>query len=207
MTMPRVHKRTAAKDYPKSGIKKGDVYYYTKLKLQRGGIEKRSLKPFKPSELTTSPFKSGFLAVGERWDESGKGVDDIRAAADAIRDLGGDVRASFDNMPEGLQQGDTGQMLETRADGCDEKADELDGLADELDDLEDPEVGWEEPEEPIEPDEGEGEEYEALKVSWEELCDERATVIAEHEEAVSEYESEIERITGEAGDLINEMPE
>lgn len=207
--MPRVEKRTARKDYPKSGIKKGDVYYYTKLKLQRGGIEKRSLTPFKPSQLTNSPFKGGFYAAQEGWEASEKSAEDIRAAAEAIRDLGTEAQGSFDNMPEGLQQGDTGQTLEARATACEEKADELEGLADELEGLEDPSEGWEEPEEPIEPldDLDDEDEYEALKATYEELCDDRATLIAEHEEAVSEYESEIERIQGEADDLINDMPE
>jgi hypothetical protein len=183
--MPRVHVRKAAKDYPREGIKKGDTYYYTKLKLQRGGIEKRSLKPFKPSELTTSPFKGGYLAVQEGWDASEKTADDIRAAAEAIRDLGTEAQGSFDNMPEGLQQGETGQMIEARATACEEKADGLDSLADELE-------GLDEPVEPLGDLETDEENEEAQ---------------SEYDDAVSEYESEIERITGEADDLISDMPE
>lgn len=207
--MPRVHVRKAAKDYPREGIKKGDTYFYTKLKLQRGGIEKRSLKPFKPSELTTSPFKGGYLAVQEGWDASEKTVDDLRAAAEAIRDLGTEAQGSFDNMPEGLQQGDTGQMLEARASACEEKAGELDSLADELEGLEDPADDWTEPEEPVEPldDLENSDEYEALKATYDELVEARDTLISEHDEAVSEYESEVERITSEADGLTSDMPE
>ena len=206
--MPRVEKRTARKDYPKNGIKKGDVYYYTKLKLQRGGIEKRSKTPFKPSDLTTSPFKSGFLAIGQGWDASDKSADEMRAAGEALRELGTEAQESFDNMPEGLQQGDTGQLLQARAEGCESKADELGGLADELEGLENPDDDWEEPEEPVEPlGDLDDEENEALMEEYQDLCDERATAITEHEEAVGEYDTEVERIKGEADDLINNMPE
>lgn len=183
--MPRVQKRVAAKDYPNSGIKKGDTYYYTKLKLQRGGIEKRSLKPFKPSELTTSPFKGGWLSAQEAWDESSKDAEAIRGAAEAIRDLGNEAQGSFDNMPEGLQQGDTGQRLEERATACESAADQLDQLADELEALE----------EPVEPlgDLEEDEENESAR--------------SDYDDAVSEYESEIDRIADEADGLIGDMPE
>lgn len=205
--MPRVVERTARKDYPRDGIKKGDTYFYTKLKLQRGGIEKRSLTPFKQSQLTNSPFKSAFLAIGEAWSESDRGVDAINDAASALRDLGEEAQGSFDNMPEGLQQGDTGQTLEARASGCSEKADELEGLASELEGLENPDDDWVEPEEPAEP---EGDETELDGPEWtayEDAVSDRETAISEHDDAVTEYESEVERIVDEADSLINDMPE
>lgn len=207
--MPRVHKRVAAKDYPKQGIKKGDTYYYTKLKLQRGGMEKRSLKPFKPSQLTNSPFKGGWLAAGEAWEDSDKGADAIRDAASAIRDLGEEAQGSFDNMPEGLQQGDTGQRLEERANTCSEKADELEGLADELEGLENPDDDWTEPEEPVEPlgDLETDEENDAAQEAYDDAVSARDEAIEEHEQAVSEYESEVENITSQVDDIVGDMPE
>jgi hypothetical protein len=58
-----------------------------------------------------------------------------------IRELGEAAQESKENMPEGLQEGDTGQMLEERYDTCEAAADELEGLdlefASELDDDED----------------------------------------------------------------------
>lgn len=182
--MARPEKRKARKDYPEAGIKAGEEYWYVRLKLQRGGLVKRSKTPFTQSQLTTSPFKGGWYSMQEAWENSAKDADDMRAAAETIRELGEEARGSFDNMPEGLQQGDTGQTLEQRADGCEEKADELDALADELE-------GLEEPTEPQYPEgeeqaEGEGEDY---------------------EEATAEYEAEIERIKDEADGLIGDMPE
>jgi len=195
--MPRVVQRRARKDYPREGIKAGDLYYYTKIKLQRGGIEMRSLKPFKESQLTRSPFKSGFLAAGEAWDDSEKTAEDIRAAAEAIRELGQEAQNSYDNMPEGLQQGDTGQVLENRASTCESVADQLDSLADDLEALEDLD---DEPDDPMEPDDEDDEEAMAAYEAAKEEHDEWQT-------ASDEREAEVERITDEAGDLISDMPE
>jgi hypothetical protein len=194
--MPKVEKRVARKDYPQSGVKAGDTYYFTKLKLQRGGQTKRSLTPFKPSQLTNSAFKSGFLAAGEGWEESDKGADAIRAAAEAIRDVGNEAQSSFDNMPEGLQQGDTGQTLENRASECERIADELESLADEFEGLEEPD---EEPVEPLDDLEDDLENTEAREVYESDMETWQA--------ASDEYESEVERIQGEADDLIGEMPD
>lgn len=191
--MAKVEKRVARKDYPQNGIKAGDTYYYTKLKLQRGGMVKRSLTPFKPSQLTNSPFKSGWLAVQEDWEDSGKDGEAIRAAADALTSLGETTRESFGNMPEGLQQGDTGQQLEARADACENAASELESLADEFEGLTEPD------EEPVRdtPTDEDGEDEDE---SFQEAYDEWET-------AKDEYESEVSRIADEADGLIGDMPE
>ena len=202
--MPKVEVRKARKDYPNSGIKAGDTYYYTKLKLQRGGQIKRSLKPFKPSQLTNSPFKSGWLAMQEDWEDSDKGGDAIRAAAEALTSLGEEARGSFDNMPEGLQQGETGQQLEARADACENAASELESLADEFEALEEP---GEEPEEP-------GDEPALGDPAFDHDSDEAMAEYEAAQEAYDawqttkdEYDSEVERLQGEADTLIGEMPE
>jgi hypothetical protein len=191
--MPRVHYRKARKDYPAQGIAKGEMYYTAKIKQQRGGITLRSKTPLKPSQLTTSAFKSAYLAAQETWDESGKEAEDIRAAAEAIRDAGQEAQGSFDNMPEGLQQGETGQMLEERANQCESKADELEGLADEMDQLEEPEEADfdQRPEDAAEDEDpdlvnGDGQTY---------------------DEVYGDYENELTRIRDEADSLIEDMPE
>lgn len=101
--MAKVEKRKARKDYPEDGIKAGDEYYYVQMKTgQRSSKVMRSLKPFKPSQLTTSSFKSAWLSADEAFSDSPQEGEDIRAAADAIRDAGQEARDAFDNMPEGL---------------------------------------------------------------------------------------------------------
>jgi len=129
--MPRVKQVKAAKDYPQFGIKKGDVHYYTKMKTgPRSSRELRQKTPFKRSQLTNSAFLSALYD----WEDSKAEIgshEDVSALADAIREIGEEERGKFDNMPEGLQQGDTGQMLEQRADACDEAASELEDIATE----------------------------------------------------------------------------
>lgn len=185
--MARPEKRKARKDYPEAGIKAGEEYWYVRLKLQRGGLVKRSKTPFTQSQLTTSPFKGGWYSMQEEWENSAKDADDMRAAAETIRELGEEARGSFDNMPEGFQQGDTGQTLEQHADGCEEKADELMALADELEGLE----------EPTEPSSD-------VAAETDEITEEDAE---NYEDATAEYEAEIERIKDEADGLIGDMPE
>lgn len=136
--MPRVHHRKARKDYPDHGIAKGDMYYTAKIKLQRGNRVVRSLKPLRPSQLTNSPFKSGYFAAQEEWDTSSKKAEDARGLAEALADLANECQESFENMPEGLQQGDTGQMLENRASECESKQGDIEGFADELECLVEP---------------------------------------------------------------------
>ena len=136
--MARPEQRKARKDYPREGIKAGDTYWYVKLKMQRGGRVMRSLTPFKPSQLTQSAFKSAWLSAQEEWEASDRDADAIRAAAEAIAEAGQEAQSSFDNMPEGLQQGDTGQTLENRANTAEAIAGQLESLADELEGLEEP---------------------------------------------------------------------
>ena len=139
--MPRVHKRKARKDYP--GIKKGDAYYYTKLRTSYGGIVKRSLTPFRPSQLTQSDFYGTWYATQEALEDTPDfGADDISNAADEIRNLGQDCQDKYDNLPENFQYTETGELLENRAQECDRIADELDNQVSEM------EGATEEPDDP-----------------------------------------------------------
>jgi hypothetical protein len=196
--MARQEKRVARKDYPRDGIKKGDTYYYTKLKLQRGGIEKRSLKPFKPSQLTTSSFKIAFLSAGESFDEAMAGDDygslpqALTDAAEAIRDAGQEARVALLKALGHVVEGDTGQMLEARADGCDSKADELDGLAGDAQDLLDNEPN----ESDFKVPEGEDEGDEAVN-------DDGLTF----DEAMEAYNESMADLKSQAEDILNDMPE
>jgi hypothetical protein len=76
-----------------------------------------------------------FREGGEASDLSSELTD----IAGDIRTLGEECQEKHDNMPEGLQQGDTGQLLETRAQECEGKAEELESAARALDSFEEPE--------------------------------------------------------------------
>lgn len=155
--MPRVKKAVARKNYPDYGIKKGDTYYSWKFRY--GGLH-RSKTPPRPSQLTQSEFLSAVYSVQESIEdliaetnipeedvEDGEETDDadskaaeiadslasaIREFAEEIRNAGEECRSRRDNMPEHLQSASTGELLETRADRCEELANELETVADSV---------------------------------------------------------------------------
>lgn len=188
--MARIKHQKARKDYPDSGIKKGDMYYYTKIKTgPRSSRVMRSLTPFRQSQMTTSPFKSGWYAAQEQWGEGSHSIELLQSIAEAIREIGQEAQDGFDNMPESLQYSSTGEMLEERANKCEEVADALDELASEAE-------GLEEPEEPIEPED----EDDGTREQWEELQD-------EYEAAQQEYEDSLQSIFDQVDDHLGDMPE
>lgn len=193
--MARQEKRTARKDYPREGIAKGDTYYYAKIKTgQRSSMEIRSKTPIPQSRMTVNPYRSPYLAMVEGWNDGDRDEAAIRDAAETIRDLGNEQQEKFDNMPQGLQQGETGQMLESRAQALSDKADELDTLADELEALGD------QPEDPGEGPDADDYEEEGGYDEAQQAHDEAVT-------AFEEWESERDRIVDEADSLIQDMPE
>lgn len=126
--MAKPEHRTARKDYPDAGIKKGDKYWFVQIKTgPRSSRTLRQLKPFRRAQLTSSPFLQGLYD----FEDSIAAVDDmeeVEQLAATIRELGDEEGEKYDNMPEGLQQGETGQMLEQRRDACHAAADELDDI-------------------------------------------------------------------------------
>lgn len=64
-----------------------------------------------------------------------KHLETMREAADAIREIGEEERAKFDNMPEGLQQGENGQAMEEAADTIENAFGDVEGAIGELEGL------------------------------------------------------------------------
>jgi len=132
--MARAQYRKAAKDYPSAGIKKGDMYYYWKLKTgPRSSMTYRQLTPPKPWQLTTSEFLSEYYRLQDEVENlSAENVEDLRSQVEDItgrvETLAEETREKFDNMPEGLQQGDTGQLLEERAEAMENWQSDLEGV-------------------------------------------------------------------------------
>lgn len=132
--MPKVHKVKARKDYPHFGIKKGDVHYNWFLKTgPRMSREFRQIQPPRRSQLTTSEFLSTVYDIEDRLAAIAS-LDDARSLVDELNQLADDQEERLSNMPEGLQQGDTGQMLERRAEGCREAANEIESILDSASD-------------------------------------------------------------------------
>lgn len=148
-------------------IKIGDGYRWWKFRYS--GRFVRCLEPKcapKSSELISNPFQSALAAIGENLGEAfGQArtqtdptiaIAAVKDAAEELRNLGSEQQEKFDNMPYGLQQGDTGQLLENRASECEDKASTIESYAD------DAESAWEGRNE----DEGDKEKGE------QEICDE-----------------------------------
>jgi|HubBroStandDraft_4_1064222.scaffolds.fasta_scaffold00045_61 hypothetical protein len=118
----------ARKDVAGTDIKAGDSYYWWKFRF--GGKHYSKTAP-KRSQLTQSNFYS------QLWDieddigtlEAGDGLEsDVADIAQRLRDLAQECTDARDNMPEQLQDSDTGTMLQERAEACEAAADELEGL-------------------------------------------------------------------------------
>jgi predicted nucleic acid-binding Zn-ribbon protein len=130
----------AAKDYPECGIKKGESYY--KWSFRFGGVHRSKTRP-KPSQLTQSDFLSRLYQAQEFFEDlkadAYETVADFNAEVENVKSdleaLSSDTQEKLDNMPEGLQQGDTGQLLENRV----SEVESLNGEFDSLD-YEEPEA-------------------------------------------------------------------
>lgn len=130
--MPRVHfVKKAQKD--NDAVKKGESYYWWKFRY--GGKHMSRTAP-KQSQLTQSSFLSGLYSIQEDIeslttdDLDQSTIDDLVGRLEELRD---EAQDSLDNMPEQLQEGDVGQMLQERVDNVEDAISELEGLDMEID--------------------------------------------------------------------------
>lgn len=139
--MAKVQTRKAAKAYPQNGIEKGDTYYYVSIKTgPRSSRVMRSKTPFKQSQLTTSAFSSTLYAIDESLQgEAYSNGDDLKTAVETaieeLEELKSTTEENLSNMPEGLQEGDTGQMMQERIYNLETYIDELQEVVNNADDL------------------------------------------------------------------------
>ena len=149
--MPRVNRVTKARKSQgkcsKCGceIKAGDPYLYWAFMLGgRGGPKiKRCAKPEcapKPKDLTRSEFWQALYGLQEeKWEADT--IEDLESIKDDVvnqlQELLDSTQEKFDNMPEGLQQGDSGNTLQER----------IDAVQGAIDELENVDISFEEPEE------------------------------------------------------------
>ena len=123
----------AAKDYPEHGIKKGEPYYWWK---HRHGSKQFSKKPPKPSQTANSPFYAALYATQElfegikadAYEHVADFEGDIEQGKDDLENLKSETEDKLGNMPDSLQQGPTGELLQGRVDGLDELIGEFDSL-------------------------------------------------------------------------------
>lgn len=129
--MPRVtFVKKARKD--NSVCKRGESYYWWKF---RYGGKRYSLTAPRPSQLTQSPYYSTIRSASESvsdWfaeNHETTEVDDFRNEIVAVvEDAADECQESLDNMPESLQQGPTGELLQERIEVCEAAASDLGGI-------------------------------------------------------------------------------
>jgi len=135
--MARLHfVKKARKDYPQYGIRKGESYYWWKF---RYGPKRFSKTPPRQSQLTQSDFLSRVYGVQEDLEDlSASNFDeDLEEARDnavsELEDLQSETQDKHDNMPDSLQEAETGQLLQDRADTLESMISDLQGVECEVD--------------------------------------------------------------------------
>lgn len=123
--------KKALKDNPVA--KKGESYWWWQ---PFRGAKRFSKERPKPSQLASNEDDSDALAIGEEIEgftlEGYHVAKDLETARDEwverIRAVAENVDEKFNNLPDGLQQAETGQQLEEKASNLNEWADELEGV-------------------------------------------------------------------------------
>lgn len=131
--MPKVtHVKKARRALPDHDIKVGDEYWWWSSKMGRYFVKHYSKTPPKPSQLTGSEFHRTLLEIEEDYQNQTEfqTADDLSSALqdiyDRVESLKNETQDKLDNMPEGLQQGPTGEMLQNRVDELDTWLSEID---------------------------------------------------------------------------------
>lgn len=129
--MPKVtFVKSARKNNPVA--KKGESYYWWAfMQGGRGGPKHFSKDRPKQSQLTQSEFWGAIYSLQEQheqtpdFDDLESEIDEIKSELENIKD---ETQGKFDNMPQGLQDGDSGQLLQERVDTLESVIGDLDSV-------------------------------------------------------------------------------
>lgn len=132
--MPRIHfVKKARKKTPV--CKKGESYYWWKNRMpgQAAGVKRYSKEAPKPSQTCGNPFYSSIYAIQEDMDAwTAESMNDLQSLRDdcvgQIQELLDETQEKHDNMPDGLQQGPSGELLQERVDALQQWIDALEGV-------------------------------------------------------------------------------
>lgn len=126
--MPRVYIKTAGKDYPEIGVKRGETYHEWAFFRQKP--QKSKNYPSR-SQLTQ---REELQMIYNTYDgaTASYGPDDVKDMAEQLREAAGIAQEKYDNLPEGFQQGDRGQALEELISNVEQAASDLEYLADRM---------------------------------------------------------------------------
>lgn len=125
--MPKVHHvKKAMKDVPNTDIKKGESYFWWKFRF--GGKRCSRTRP-RQSQLTQSDYLSQLYGLVEQIEDlTVDGLDDVSSIVDDLNSLADECEEKRSNMPDQLQDSESGELLQRRADTCREAANALDSI-------------------------------------------------------------------------------
>ena len=111
------------------------MYYNWDLKTgPRSSVTFRQLSPPFPEQLTTSAYLQEWYPINRELAAFEGNLDDLNEIIDRIRTLEEAQQEKFDNLPDSLQEAETGQLLEERMEECGELVEECKSIAQEWDD-------------------------------------------------------------------------
>ena len=130
--MAKIEKPKARKEYKcsKCGqtIKVGDTYLKG-TPFRRSPVIRCTKCGLRSWELSSSDYVQGVGRVCDCWEEDyGCGEDTAQSIADELDTIKDNCQDSLDNMPEGLQEGDTGQLIQERIDNLDSAISDLEAI-------------------------------------------------------------------------------
>jgi len=124
--------KAARKDYPDHGIKKGESYYWWAFMSGGcGGAKRYSKEKPKPSQLTQSEFWGEVYGIQEDaetepdFDDIESQIEDLKSRLEDVRDT---TQEKYDNLPDSLQNGSSGELLQGRVDALDEAISSLESV-------------------------------------------------------------------------------
>ena len=107
-------------------IKPGDSYLRGSIWMKKTPVIRCTSCGLKGYELSTSSYVQSVGAIVEDWMDNYGICDGVwDALADELEAIRDTCEESLENMPEGLQEGDVGQLLQDRMDALDDAADTL----------------------------------------------------------------------------------
>lgn len=123
-------------------VPKGSIYYWWQFAF---GTKQISLTAPKPQQLTRSEYDRQLLDFADRlgavsgFTEPLDLAEEVQSLIDDIGALRDEQEEKKSNMPEGLQEGPTGELLQERYDNLDSAVSELEGIDMDYDEPEDDE--------------------------------------------------------------------
>lgn len=127
--MAKVLTRVARKDYPAQGIVKGDTYYKVSLKTgPRSSKTLRSKTPFKRHQLTGSDYLQRVYLLADETIPAISSPDDVESIKNEVGEIRDEIEEKLENMPDGLREGTTGQLLQERLDELEDFLNSLESL-------------------------------------------------------------------------------